>query len=466
MTLLLNDTPARHGQLPSADTLATLSKNFVWGVATSAYQIEGGASAGGRGPSIWDTFSHTPGKTRNGDHGDIACDHFHRWPQDLELIRSLEVDAYRFSVAWPRVQPTGAGPWNAQGLDFYDRLVDRLLARGMQAHVTLYHWDLPQALQETGGWANRDTAFRFATYAEAVARRLGDRAASIATHNEPWCTAVLGHQTGQFAPGFRDESMAVQVAHHLLLSHGLAMQAMRAAAVMAPLGIVLNHSSATPASKDPADVALANKLYAGFVRWYMDPLFLGHYPQDPGLTVYPDVRTGDMDLIRTPLDFLGVNYYTRFWASASDEPAPMHMGATDMGWEIYPDGLRQLLTDLHRDYRLPPIYITENGMAETDELQEGQVHDPRRIDFVRTHLEAIAQACAAGVDVRGYFYWSLLDNYEWDSGYTKRFGLVHVDYETQRRTPKDSAYWYRDVIRSARAMATKTSEKQAQLWQL
>ena len=466
MTLLLNDTLTRHGPLPSAGTLATLSKNFVWGVATSAYQIEGGANAGGRGPSIWDTFAHTPGKTRNGDHGDIACDHFHRWPQDLELIRSLEVDAYRFSVAWPRVQATGAGPWNAQGLDFYDRLVDRLLSRGLQPHLTLYHWDLPQALQETGGWANRDTAFRFATYAEAVARRLGDRVASIATHNEPWCTAVLGHQTGQFAPGFRDEAMAVQVSHHLLLSHGLAMQAMRAAGVQAPLGIVLNHSSASPASNDPADVALASKLYAGFVRWYMDPLFLGHYPQDPGLTIYPDVRTGDMELIRAPMDFLGVNYYMRLWASASNVPAPMPMGATDMGWEIYPDGLRQLLTDLHRDYRLPPIYITENGMAEADRLQDGKVHDPRRIEFVRTHLEAIAQARDAGVDIRGYFYWSLLDNYEWDSGYTKRFGLVHVDYETQLRTPKDSAYWYRDLIRAARAMATQTTEQEAQLWQL
>jgi len=256
------------------------------------------------------------------------------------------------------------------------------------------------------------------------------------------------------------------VSHHLLLSHGLAMQAMRAAGVQAPLGIVLNHSSASPASKDPADVALASKLYAGFVRWYMDPLFLGHYPQDPGLTIYPDVRTGDMELIRAPMDFLGVNYYMRLWASASNVPAPMPMGATDMGWEIYPDGLRQLLTDLHRDYRLPPIYITENGMAEADRLQDGKVHDPRRIEFVRTHLEAIAQARDAGVDIRGYFYWSLLDNYEWDSGYTKRFGLVHVDYETQLRTPKDSAYWYRDLIRAARAMATQTTEQEAQLWQL
>ncbi len=473
MTRLINDTETHHGELPSASAMDTLSKNFIWGVATSAYQIEGGADAGGRGPSIWDTFSHTPGKTRNGDHGDIACDHYHRWPQDLELVRSLEVDAYRFSVAWPRVQPTGAGAWNAQGLDFYDRLVDRMLARGLQPHVTLYHWDLPQALQASGGWANRDTAFRFATYAEAVARRLGDRVASIATHNEPWCTAVLGHQTGQFAPGFHDEAMAVQVSHHLLLSHGLALQAMRAAGVRAPLGIVLNHSSATPASKDPADLALASKLYAGFVRWYMDPLFLGHYPQDPGLTIYPDVHAGDMELIAAPMDFLGVNYYTRFWASASatPTPAPMQLGATDMGWEIYPDGLCELLTGLNAEYRLPPIYITENGMAETDRLEDdargGQrVHDPRRVDFVRRHLEALAQARDAGVDIRGYFYWSLMDNYEWDSGYSKRFGMVHVDYETQRRTPKTSAYWYRELIRTTRALATQTHHKEAQLWQL
>jgi len=445
-----------YGPALSATATRTLSKDFIWGVATSAYQIEGAAATDGRGPSIWDTFSHTAGKTRNGDHGDTACNHYQLWPQDLDLVADLGVDAYRFSASWSRVQASGYGAWNAKGLDFYDRLVDGLLDRGIQPHLTLYHWDLPQALQDLGGWANRDTAFHFATYAEKMGRILGDRVAGIATHNEPWCTAVLGNQTGQFAPGFKDETLAVQVSHHLLLSHGLALQAMRAAGVKAPLGIVLNQSSATPASTSPQDLALAQTQYAGFVRWYMDPIFLGDYPRVPGLSIYPQVQAGDMAIIGAPLDFLGVNYYMRLWASASIPPVspPMELGASDMGWEIYPDGLRQLLTNLHRDYCLPPIYITENGMAEADRLQDGQVNDPRRIDYVRRHLEALAQARAAGVDIRGYFYWSLLDNYEWDSGYDKRFGLVHVDYSNQQRTLKQSGHWYRSVIEDAHALAS------------
>lgn len=437
----------------STSALRLLGHDFTWGVATSAYQIEGAVDVDGRGPCIWDSFARQPGRTVNGESGAVACDHYNRWASDVAMIGDLGVDAYRFSIAWPRVQPLGLGEFNPKGLDFYDRLVDALLERGIALHATLYNWDLPQHLQDLGGWGNRDTAFYFATYADAMARRLGDRLASLATHNEPWCTAVLGHEIGKFAPGSRDPRLAAQVSHHLLLSHGLAMSAMRASGTACPLGIVLNQSSATPATDSAADRAGAATEYARFVRWYMDPLFHGRYPQDPGITHYPEIRDGDMALIQAPLDFLGINFYTRIWVSR-DQPerlAPMALGQTDMGWEIYPDGLRELLVGLKNQYGpLPPIYITENGMAHADRLDAGRVADQARIDYVRRHLESLAEARAAGVDVRGYFYWSLMDNYEWDSGYAKRFGLVHVDYATQQRTLKDSAHWYRATITAAR----------------
>lgn len=427
--------------------------NFAWGTATSAYQIEGAAAEDGRGPSIWDTFSHTLGKTLNGDTGDVACDHYHRYAEDLDLVAKMGLNAYRFSIAWPRVQPLGEGAWNEQGLAFYDRLVDAMLARGIAPHLTLYHWDLPQALQNKGGWLNRDTAHRFAEYAVGMANRLGDRVATICTHNEPWCTAYLGHHLGKFAPGMQDPAAAVQVAHHVLLSHGLALQAMRAAGCKVPLGIVLNQSSATPATESAADVALAEREYARFVRWYMDPIFLKQYPAAAEMEFDPTVAENDFEIIAQPLDFLGVNYYTRIWASAAQppRPAPKLLGETDMGWEIYPEGLTELLVRIHRDYKLPPVYITENGMANGDEVVNGRVMDAQRIDYLRQHLDAIAQARQAGVDVQGFFYWSLLDNYEWDSGYAKRFGLVHVDYATQKRTLKESAHWYRDFVMRQRA---------------
>ena len=429
-----------------------LGEGFTWGVATSAYQVEGATLEDGRGDSIWDAFARIPGKVLNGDSGQHACDHYHRWQEDLGIIKDLGVDAYRFSIAWPRVQPLGLGAFNQKGLDFYDRLVDGMLERGLQPHATLYHWDLPQHLQEQGGWAERSTAENFATYAEAMGRLLGDRVATIATHNEPWCTATLGNATGKFAPGFEDPKLAAQVSHHLLLSHGLALKAMRAAGVRAPLGIVLNQSSVTPASTSPEDVAKARTEYCRFVRWYMDPIFRGEYPQDPGIEHYPVVQQGDMALIQAPLDYLGVNYYTRIWASASkpEVPAPNELGETDMGWEIYPDGLREVLIDIHHDYKLPPLFITENGMACADEVRDGSVNDQQRIDYVRMHLESIAKAREAGVDVRGYFYWSLMDNFEWESGYAKRFGLIHVNYTTQKRTLKQSAHWYRNMIAQQR----------------
>jgi beta-glucosidase len=422
--------------------------DFQWGVATSAYQIEGAAHQGGRGPSIWDTFSHTPGKVLHGDTGDIACDHYHHLETDLDLIQSLGVDAYRFSIAWPRVQPLGQDAWNEEGLLFYDRLVDGLLARGIAPHVTLYHWDLPQALQDQGGWEMRDTAYRFAEYAQVMAKRLGDRAASICTHNEPWCTAVLGNELGRFAPGLKDKEVTLRVAHHLLLSHGLALQSMRAAGIKVPLGIVLNASPVTQATGSAADAALAAREYAMFVRWYMDPLFLKQYPQAADLPVCDVVHSGDMDTIAQPMDFLGINYYTRIWASADAPPvpAPNAMGVSDMGWENYPQGLTELLCLINKDYSLPPIYITENGFAGADTVVNGRVIDTPRIDYMRSHLQALQAALAAGVDIRGFFYWSLMDNYEWDSGYSKRFGLMHVDYASQTRTPKDSARWYTQLI--------------------
>jgi beta-glucosidase len=435
----------------SAAARRALGRGFAWGVATAAYQVEGAVTAEGRGPSIWDTFSHTPGKTAGGDNGDVACDHYHRWRNDVELIAGLGADAYRFSIAWPRVQPLGHGAFNDRGLAFYDRLTDGLLERGIAPHATLYHWDLPQGLQDRGGWAVRETAQRFAEYAEHVGRRLGDRLAALATHNEPWCTAVLGHETGKFAPGLRDPALAAQVSHHLLLSHGLALKAMRAAGVRCPLGIVLNQSSVSPAT--PADAVRARTEYARFVRWYLEPLLLGAYPCDPGIEHRPHVEQGDLALIAQPLDFLGINYYTRIWASSTNAPAPKALGVTDMGWEIYPEGLLELLCGLKREYRLPPVYITENGVACPDAPTRGCVRDDDRIDFIRRHLEVIATARTEGIDVRGWFYWSLLDNFEWDSGYAKRFGLVHMDYSTQRRTPKASYHWLREQIRASAEVA-------------
>jgi beta-glucosidase len=439
--------PEPSAALPGEPTLLQLGSDFTWGVATAAFQIEGANTADGRGESIWDRFCATPGKVKNGDDGSQACDHYHRWQGDIALMQRLGVDAYRFSIAWPRVQARGQGAWNEAGIAFYDRLIDGLLAAGIQPHATLYHWDLPQALQDEGGWLSRQTAQRFAEYGAHMGHLFGDRLTTLSTHNEPWCTAVLGHETGQFAPGWRDERAAVQVAHNLMLSHGWALQALRAGGVRCPLGIVLNQSSSTAATA--SDEAAADLAYAKFVRRFMDPLLLGRYPQLKGF-VLPNMAADDLAVIQQPLDFLGVNYYTRLWVSQSGLPAPARLGRTDMGWEIYPEGLRELLLGLHRDYALPPIYIMENGMAHADRVVDGTVADVPRIDYLRRHLEAIAQAMAEGVDVRGYFAWSLMDNFEWDSGYAKRFGLVHVDYATQQRTPKQSFEWYRQVAQAAR----------------
>lgn len=430
--------------------------DFTWGVATSAFQIEGASATDGKGPSIWDTFCSNPANIKDQSDGTIACDHYNRYKEDVGIISSLGVDAYRFSMAWARVQPDGKGAWNEKGFDFYDRLLDELAAKNIRSHLTLYHWDLPQGLQDDGGWLNRDTAARFGDYAHEVARRFGNRIEAIATHNEPWCTANLGYGNSQFAPGVTDAKQAIQVSHHLLLSHGLGMQAMRAANTSAKLGIVLNQWTADPATDSAADKEMAELEWAKSVQWFMDPIFKGHYPER-ALRAHganaPVIHAGDMAVIHQPIDFLGCNYYFRAWCSADTppKPAPAVLGTTDMGWEIYPQGLPELLLKLKGEYQLPPIYITENGMANPDVVVADGVPDQARIAFVKMHLDALAEAMAAGIDVQGYFLWSLLDNFEWNSGYAKRFGIVHVDYATQQRTLKESAHWYREFVAAEHA---------------
>ncbi len=440
----------------AAELGAVFPKDFVWGVATSAFQIEGASATDGKGPSIWDSFCATPGSIADGGNGDVACEHYTRWADDLDLIQGLGVDAYRFSVSWPRVRPGGAGTWNEKGMDFYDRLVDGLIARGIKPHLTLNHWDLPAELQTRGGWADRDTVHRFVEYAEAMAARLGDRVATITTHNEPWVMAVLGHETGIFAPGIKNRATAAQASHHLLLSHGLALQALRAQGCRSQLGIVLNLSPTHPATPSEADRAKAHLEDGLLLRRYMDPLFKASYPQDVldhlGADA-PRVEAGDLQAIAQPMDFLGINYYSRSVVSAAG-PWDVHSSGreiTDMGWEVYPEGLTELMLRLHRDYAVPPLYVTENGGAFKDALVDGRIHDRQRIDYIARHIAAVGEAMRQGVRMQGYMVWSLLDNFEWASGYEKRFGIVHVDYATQRRTLKDSALWYRDFLQQQKA---------------
>jgi beta-glucosidase len=439
---------------------------FLWGTATSAYQIEGAIDADGRGESIWDRFAATPGRIEDGSDGAVACDHYHRWAEDVSLMRGLGMNAYRFSIAWPRVLPNGRGAPNPAGLDFYDRLVDGLLEAGLAPMVTLYHWDLPQALQDRGGWGDRDTASAFVDYAHVVSMRLGDRVRRWTTHNEPWCVATLGHEQGVHAPGLRDPVLALRVAHHLLLSHGWAVPALRQNAPGAEVGIVLIASPAEPATRSEGDRDAVRHFDGYFNRWWLDPLFRGEYPADAirdrvragqvASAELPFVQPGDLAAIAAPLDFLGVNYYSRTVLSCEEgpmgEPAPRAVqmaprsALTDMGWEVFPEGLEQVLRRLHADYRIPRFYVTENGAAFTDPPDdEGRVHDVRRRAFLAGHLRALHRAIAAGVPVAGYFHWSLLDNFEWGHGYTKHFGLVRVDPVTQRRVLKDSAQFYRAV---------------------
>jgi beta-glucosidase len=440
-----------------------LAPDFRWGAATSAYQIEGAVAEDGRSASIWDTYCRVPGAIDNGDTGDIACDHYHRWPEDIALMQRLGVDSYRFSIAWPRVLPDGTGRVNAAGLAFYDRLVDRLLESGITPFATLYHWDLPQVLQDRGGWPARETAYAFAEFASVVGARLGDRVGDWFTVNEPLCSAWIGHLEGRMAPGIRDLSLAIPASHHLLLGHGLATAALRAAAPEpVRIGAVLNLSPCDPASDAPDDVAAALRADGHTNRWWLDPLYGRGYPEDM-IRVYgiePPVRGDDLTTIAAPMDHVGLNYYFR--NVVTDDPAgnPPHARMvsvpdwtlTAMGWEVYADGLEQMLLRLSDEYGTGRIYVTENGSAWPDEIEpDGNVEDKDRIAYLEEHLEACLRAARHGAPVAGYFAWSLLDNFEWAYGYAKRFGLVHVDYETQRRTIKASGYRYADIIRSHRA---------------
>ncbi len=443
-----------------ADTVSSrFPAGFLWGAATAAYQIEGAVSEDGRGPSIWDTFSHTTGMVRDGDTGDVACDSYHRWPEDVALLAGLGAGAYRFSVAWPRIQPAGSGPVNASALDYYERLVDGLVAAGIAPVLTLYHWDLPQALQDRGGWLDRDTAHRFADYAAVVGERLGDRVRLWATHNEPFVVTVLGHVLGTHAPGATGIA-GLAVAHQLLLSHGLAVQALRAQG-RTGLGIVNNYSPAWAASTSEADVAAANLYDQIQNRAFTDPPLLGRHCEllEQAYASLPDlVHDGDLAVIAEPVDWMGVNYYNPTKVAAPDEDVELPFRFLPIGgyprtafdWPVVPQGLHETLTMLRERYddRLPPLYITENGCAYADAPgSDGAVDDPERVAFLDSHLQALARAIADGVDVRGYFCWSLLDNFEWAEGYSKRFGLTYVDFATQTRTPKSSYEWYGSVAR-------------------
>jgi len=433
----------------------TFPRDFVWGAATAAYQIEGAADADGRGESIWDRFCRTPGKVANGDTGDRACDHYHRWPEDFDLMASLGVGAYRFSIAWPRIQPDGRGAVNGKGMDFYRRLVGGMLERGITPLATLYHWDLPQRLQDEGGWASREIVDRFADYAELVFEGLGDLVDTWITHNEPWVTSFLGYGYGVKAPGVADWSQALAAAHHTLLSHGRAVRAYRAGGGQGEIGITLDLTHVT------GEPEAVRRLDGHRNRWFLDPVLRGGYPADL-VELYEErfgplefVQPGDLEEIAAPIDFLGVNFYqpAAVRPSSADGPlaleqVPWDGPRTAMGWTVEPSSLTALLLRLRRDYGEVPLVITENGASYDDPPLDGQavIEDPQRVAFLRGHVEAVERAVEGGVDVRGYYVWSLLDNFEWEHGYERRFGIVAVNFDNLKRTPKRSALWYRDLI--------------------
>jgi beta-glucosidase len=456
--------------------------DFVIGSATASYQVEGAAQEDGRGPSIWDTFSRTPGKTLNGDSGDVADDHYHRLESDLDLMKDLGIEAYRFSIAWPRIQPNGSGAVNRAGLDFYGRLIDGLLERDIRPIATLYHWDLPQPLEDAGGWPVRDTAHRYADYAAIVGAEFGDRVDTWTTLNEPWCSAYLGYGSGAHAPGRTDGAAALAAVHHLNLAHGLGLQALRAASTGAPqYSVTLNFHVLRPGTTDPADAADAVRRIDGLAnRVFTGPMLRGAYPSDvledtASVTDWSFVQPGDLEQIAQPIDVLGVNYYStatvRSWDGVSPkQSADGHKPSagtawpgsenvefleqsgpyTAMGWNIAPEGLEELLVSLHEQFPSTPLMITENGAAFDDVVTDGAVHDPERVDYLRRHFVAAHRAMARGVDLRGYLVWSLLDNFEWAYGYSKRFGIVHVDYDSLERTVKDSGLWVAEVASTHR----------------
>ncbi|MCZ7413443.1 MULTISPECIES: GH1 family beta-glucosidase [unclassified Streptomyces] len=463
MTTVDTSSHPRSAQRPRL----TFPTGFRWGTATAAYQIEGAAREDGRGPSIWDTFSRLPGRVRNGDTGDIAADHYHRVPQDVALMKDLGVTDYRFSIAWPRVQPTGRGPGVQAGLDFYRRLADELRDAGIRPVATLYHWDLPQELEDAGGWPRRETAERFAEYAALAGEALGDRIATWTTLNEPWCAAFLGYAEGVHAPGRTDPAAALRAAHHLNLAHGSAVQALRAVLPStAEISLTLNLHAVRALTDSEADRDAARRVDALGNRLFLDPVFHGRLPDDlcadtASLTDWSFVREGDLTVTSSPVDSLGINYYAPTVVASGTHPSPSPWpGAeryarfvqpsgprTAMDWPVDAEGLYELLTRLRDELPGVPLVITENGAAYDDYADpEGNVHDPERVAYLHEHLAAVHRALAAGAEVRGYFLWSLLDNFEWAYGYGKRFGIVHVDFASQRRTPKDSARWYAETI--------------------
>ena len=447
----------------SNQSTSHLPRDFVWGAATASYQIEGAAHDDGRSESVWDRFCATPGKVRNGDDGSIACDFYHRYRDDVALMRELGLDAFRFSVAWPRVLPQGRGSVNEAGLDFYDRLVDELLGSGITPFVTLFHWDTPQIIEDAGGWPSRDTIEAFSEYVEVVAARLGDRVTHWITHNEPWVVSWVGHAWGHHAPGGTSDPDALATAHHLLLSHGRAVDILRQHSPGSEVGITLNLDHPYPATDDEADAAAARWVDGLHNRWFLDPIFHGRYPADLAEeweSIMPTVHDGDLETIAAPIDFLGINNYTSPLVAADDNGGRSRIVRrqgvehTDMGWEIVPDGLHDLLQRVHRDYAPGAIYITENGAAFPDVRgHDGSVADPERQGYLESYIDAAARAVGAGVPLRGYFAWSLLDNFEWAWGYWKRFGLIYIDYPTLERVPKGSFYWYRDLIAAQREQA-------------
>ncbi len=444
-------------------------QEFLWGAATSSYQIEGAWDRDGKGESIWDRFSHTPGKIRNGDTGDVACDHYHLWRTDLGLMRELGLQAYRFSLSWPRILPAGRGKVNQAGLDFYSRLVDGLLAADIIPFATLYHWDLPQVLEDEGGWPARSTAEAFVEYADLASRHLGDRVRHWMTHNEPSVAAFEGYWDGGHAPGIQDRAAALAATHHLLLSHGWSVPVLRRNSPGAEAGIVINLNWMPAASSSQADLAAHRQGDGVWARWWLDPLYGRHYPADIvadgiSLGVIPPegpafVQDGDLKAVAAPMDFLGLNYYTRFVSRDRSIPEDENLPPTvtqapkgsdnwtEMDWEIYPEGLFFVLSRLHYEYQVPKIYITENGCSFSDGPgPDGRVRDRRRINYLRDHFAAAHRAIEAGIPLAGYFAWSLLDNFEWANGYSQRFGMIWVDFATQQRILKDSALWYQEVI--------------------
>ncbi len=432
--------------------------DMKWGAATAAYQIEGAVDEGGRGQSIWDTFSHTPGNVKNGDNGDVACDSYHRYEEDIALMKELGIEMYRFSVSWPRIFPNGTGKVNEEGLQYYHRFVDALLDQGIEPMCTLYHWDLPQALQDKGGWASRETTDAFADYAELMFNEFNGKIKHWITINEPWCVSFLSNFIGVHAPGNRDLQLATTISHHLLLAHGKAVTRFRELEMEGNIGYAPNLEWNEPYSNKQEDIDACNRGMGWFIEWFFDPVFKGRYPEfmlnwfeKKGVSL--TLEDGDLDVISQPIDFVGINYYTGSVGRYKEneelfdlEKIDIGYDKTDIGWNVYGEGFYKVLSKLKDQYGDVPIYITENGACYNDGVEDGQVKDERRIEYLKQHLTSLSRSIEAGVNIKGYLTWSLLDNFEWAEGYDKRFGLVHVNFRTLERTKKDSYYWYKQTI--------------------